>query len=252
MPRDLVTAQAELTEAQAALATLNERVRSGDDDVTPVQLANQRELISFAELRVEAAQRTETRLREEERAALAASAKQAAEALINGAGMDDIASAARTAADAIAHVASLARARNGQIAEIGTTLAQLDNDIAAATDAKQSPGPWASRKYGVWGDRQRVIVDGLGNATELEVGRLTMLAIVAGLGPTDEGLRAQTQHANSFHGLRNTVVRGLLEQYPQLADAFAVTPEEYAAASTRGRYELSEQGRRPLPEAVEG
>jgi hypothetical protein len=250
MPRDLPTAQAELAEAKAALEALQERVRDGDQDVTPEQLATQRELISFAELRVEAAQRTETRFREEEWAALGAATKKAAGQLIAGAGMDEVADAARAAADAIAHLAALAQARNGQIEEIGTTLARLDNDLAAATDAEQNSGPWASRRYGVWGDRSRVVVDGLGNASALDIGRLTMLAIVAGLGSTDEGLRAQTQHGNSFHGLRNMTIRELLKQYPQLTDAFAVTPEQFAAASTRGRYELSEQGRHPTPQGV--
>jgi hypothetical protein len=251
MPRDLATAQAELDDARAVLATLEEQVREGGD-VTPKQLAEQRELISFAELRVEAAKRTETRFRENERAALAASAKQAAEQLIAGAGLDDIAQATRTAADAIAQLSALAQARNGQIAEIGTTLSRLDDDLATATDAEENAGPFASRKYGVWGDRQRVVVDGVGRVPVLDVGALTMTAVVAGLGVSPEGLAAQKQHADRFHGLRDQVMRELLEQYPQLAEALAVTREEFAAADVRGRYTLTQQGRRPLPEAVEG
>lgn len=249
MPRDLATAQAELAEAQDALETLQERVRDGDAEVTPEQLATQRELITFAELRVEAAQRTETRIREEERAALGAAAKEAAEALITGPGMDDIAAATRAVADALTNLAALAHGRNAQIVEVGTRLVQLDEDLKAAGVVT---GPWGSKRYGVWGDRSRLIIDGVGHAPRLDVGALSVAAVVAGLGVTPEGRQAQTEHAEQFHGLPNQVVRRLLEAYPQIAEALRVSPEEYAAADTRGRYALSEQGRRPLAEAVEG
>ncbi|WP_405677289.1 hypothetical protein OG292_22440 [Streptomyces sp. NBC_01511] len=251
MPHDIVTtAQHEAAEARATLDSLTERVKAGDPNVTPSQLATQRELIAFAELRVEAAERKEAQYREDERAALGAAAKTAATELITGPGMDTIAEATKAAADAIAALAALAYERNDAIAEIGTTLARLDNDLATATDAPQNEGPWASRKYGVWGNRNRVVVDSVGRAPALEVGKLTVLAVIAGLGSTDQGQRAQTQHREAFHGLRNLVVHGLLEQYPQFAEEFRATPEEFAAASVRGRYDLAEQGRRPVADVV--
>ncbi|MEU3413748.1 hypothetical protein ABZ760_21175 [Streptomyces sp. NPDC006658] len=247
MPRDLATAQAELDEARATLATLQEQVREGDDTVTAQQLADQRELIAFAELRVEAAQRTETRIREDQRAALGAAAKQAAEHLISGAGMDEIADATRAAVDALAHLAALANKRNAQIAEIGARLLQLDNDLQAAGEVS---GPWGSKRYGVWGDRTRVVVPGVGDVVPIEVGALTVTAVVAGLGATPEGRQAQTEHAQRFHGMRDQVVRSLLDRHTQLADVLRVSGEEFAAADARGRYELSEQGRRPAAEEV--
>lgn len=252
MPRDLTTAQTELAEARTALETLTEQVRDGDQDVTPQQLAAQRELIAFAELRVEAAERTEARYREDERAALAAAAKQATEQLITGSGMDEIAAATKAAADAIAALSALAYARNEKIAEIGTSLARLDTDIATATDGPRDEGPWASRRYGVWGDRTAVAVPGVGVAPRLDVGVLAAAAVVAGLGTSPEGREAQTRHVGAFNGLRNQVVCNLLEQYPQLAEALRATPGEFKAADTKGRYDLTEQGRRPLIEGSEG
>ena len=251
MPRDLnlATAQTELAEARTALDTLTERVREGDQDVTPEQLATQRELISFAELRVEAAQRTEIRIREEERAALAAAAKQAAEQLIAGSGMDEIAAAERAAVDAIAHLAALAHARNARIAEIGTTIVNLEDAMEVAGHGK---APGNMRHYGVWGGRDRLVVLNVGRVSALDVGALTTAAVVAGLGVDPVGRDAQKRHMNAFHGLRDQVVHNLLEAYPQLAEVLRVSAEQFAAADTKGRYDLVAQGRRPLPEAVEG
>ena len=248
MPRDLATAQAELAEAEAALEALKERVRDGDESIGPEQLSAQRELIGFANLRIEAAQRTETHIRES-LDPRGAAAKEAAEQLIAGAGMDDIAAATRAAVDALANLAALAYQRNARIAEVGAQLVQLDDDLAHAGLAD---GPTGSRRYGVYGDRKHIVVPGVGRVSALEVGALTMTAVVAGLGVSPEGREAQTQHAGRFHGLRDQVIRGLLEQYPQLSKALVVTPEEFAATDQRGRALLTEQGRRPAPEAVEG
>ncbi|OQD52734.1 hypothetical protein BM536_031995 [Streptomyces phaeoluteigriseus] len=247
MPRDLATAQAELDTARATLATLQEQVRDGSPDVTPQQLADQRELIAFAELRVEAAQRTETRIRDEERAALGAAAKRAAVQLIEGDGMDAVAAAERAAVDALAHLASVAYARNARIAEVGTMVVRLDGDLEVAGAGK---APGNTRRYGIWGDRGHVVVQGVGSVSLLDVGALTTTAVVAGLGVDPVGRDAQTRHMTTFHGLRDQVVHGLLEAYPQLAEVLHVTPEEFAAADERGRYLLTLQGRRPVAQEV--
>lgn len=56
-PPEVAQAEAEAREADALLAALEERVRDGDTEVTPQQLAEQRELGRFARLRAEAARR---------------------------------------------------------------------------------------------------------------------------------------------------------------------------------------------------
>ncbi|MGA5371415.1 hypothetical protein ACPCSD_10090 [Streptomyces griseoincarnatus] len=218
MPRDLKTAQRELDDARAVLAALEEQVRDGGD-VTPKQLADQRELIAFAELRVEAAQRTETRLREEERAALADSARQAAVQLIDGPGMDAIAAATATAVDALTSLAALVYERNERIAEVGQTLTQLDQDMRANGAAE---GPWGTRRYGVWGDHSRVAVPGTGAADRLDAGRLTTAVVVAGLGESPQGREAQTRHMHEFNGMRAQMIANLVEAHPQLAEALGV------------------------------
>ncbi|MEU3222645.1 hypothetical protein ABZ695_05730 [Streptomyces sp. NPDC006976] len=54
---DVATAVQEADEAAALAAALEERVRNGDDTVTPEQIANARELGTFAQLRADATRR---------------------------------------------------------------------------------------------------------------------------------------------------------------------------------------------------
>ncbi|MEU8535463.1 hypothetical protein [Streptomyces parvulus] len=236
----MATAQAELDDARATLATLEEQVRDGDD-VTPQQLSAQRELISFAELRVEAAQRTEARMREDERAELAGTAKTAATDLLTGDSADALAAAAKTAADALATLAGLAFEWNAKVEEIGTTLAGIDADLTIQFDAE----PWGSKRYGIWGARDRVSVPGVGMATQMDVGALTVTVLLAGLTGTPESRAALDQHGHRFTGLRNLTARGFLEAFPAVAEALRATPQELAAADQRSRVDILEQGRGP-------
>lgn len=244
MPRDLKTAQAELDEARATLATLEEQVREGDD-VTPQQLSGQRELIAFAELRVEAAERTETRLQEEERAALATKAKAAAESLIAGEGIDAIAEATRVAADALSSLAALAYQRNARIAEVGSSIEQVRDQLEVAGAAP--PTPLDMRQYGVWGGRDHVVVGGVGRVSKLNVGTLAMAVVVAGLGGHLEGREAQANLMHEFNGLRDQAVGNLLVAYPELGEVLRVQREHWEAADERERALISTQRRRPHP-----
>lgn len=136
--------------------------------------------------------------------------------------------------------------RNAQINEVGTTLVHLDEDLRASGAATD---PWASKRYGgVWGDRQAVMVDGVGRAPAVNLGSLTVAAVVAGLGVSPEGRAAQDQHMHRFHGLRNAVVRQTVESHPAMADALRAPLEELDGADQRGRAMLAEQGRRPEPQ----
>ncbi|MFI1726898.1 hypothetical protein [Streptomyces sp. NPDC020489] len=246
MPHDLATAQAELVEAKAALETLTERVANGDEDVTPAQLQAQKELISFAELRVEAAQRTAARMREDERVSLANAAKTAATGLINGTGMDDIADALGTAVTALSALAGLVEARNAELDEVAVSLADLDDDLKVS----QAADVWASRRYGIWGDRTRVNVDGVGKADRLDLGDLTVAVVLAALTGTANGREAITRHRQRVAGLPNLAVRKLVDDIPEFAAELRVSSQQFAAADARGKADISEQGRRPLPEAA--
>jgi hypothetical protein len=64
----VAAATQEAEQAEQQLASLEERVRDGDDTITPAQLAEQRELGRFARLRVDAARRQAERRQEQDRA----------------------------------------------------------------------------------------------------------------------------------------------------------------------------------------
>ncbi|MEU2251159.1 hypothetical protein [Streptomyces sp. NPDC019224] len=72
---DVATAVQEADEAAALAAALEERVRNGDDTVTPEQIANARELGTFAQLRAEATRRKAENAKREARLADLASLK---------------------------------------------------------------------------------------------------------------------------------------------------------------------------------
>lgn len=246
MPPEIVTvadAERAAREAQDLVAALEDRVREGDAEVTPAKLAEHRELAAFAQLRVEAAQRTQTRVQEEERAALGAAAKDAAEELITGAGPGEIAEAMRAAVNALAALAALVHERNARISEVGRSLAQLDEDVKRAGLTED---PWGSQRYGVWGARDRLVVPGVGDAHRVDLGDLTVTAVVCGLGVSAEGREAQTRAMHAFHGLRVQGVANLLQKFPWLSDALRASQEEFEAADQTGRAMLTNQGRHPV------
>jgi hypothetical protein len=75
-PADAVAAaEQEAAQAEQQFATLEERVREGDDTVTPAALTEQREAGRFARLRVEAARRKAVRQQQEEAARQQAAAR---------------------------------------------------------------------------------------------------------------------------------------------------------------------------------
>ena len=88
----VAAAEQEAAATEQQLATLEERVRDGDDAVTPAQLTEQRELGRFARLRVDAAHRKAVRQQAEERTKqhAAAAAQVRAEVADDANGTDHI------------------------------------------------------------------------------------------------------------------------------------------------------------------
>jgi len=244
MQRDdtLKAAEQEAAEAQQAAEQLAERVRQGDPDVTPQQLAAQQQLADFAKLRVEAAKRRADRLQEDERIALADAARTAAEHLLGEDGSADIVAATKAAADAVAELRRVVDARNARVAEVGRSLARLDGDLQQHLGIT---GVFPSRgRYGVWGDASVVVVQGLGRVDQLSAGEVAAAALIVGLGEDNTG---QWNRAYGLiGGLAGQAVKVVGERVPGLADAWRHTPEAYAALPTADRYQAMVQGRIPL------
>ncbi|MFI6471503.1 hypothetical protein ACIBL5_14815 [Streptomyces sp. NPDC050516] len=174
-------AEQEASEAEQLLAALEERVRDGDDAVTPTQLADARELGRFAKLRAEAARR------KAERTAQAAADKQRAAHLAQataitapGGPLDAGALAVQYAAarDAVRAFVAASEAYNAAITEAAELLAAAD-----VPDSANLPHP----EVGVmarWGTKAIRLADG------------------TSLYPTGTGLRLAVLLADLDHEIR--------------------------------------------------
>ncbi|MGY3202667.1 hypothetical protein [Streptomyces sp. TE5632] len=126
-PPEVVHAEAEAREADDLLAALEERVRDGDDKVTPQQLTEQRELGRFARLRAEAArrkaERTAAAAKEKRRQTLTADALALAEERADRAPVVDAYERARAA---LVDVLTMADAHDQAVTEAARMLRQAE------------------------------------------------------------------------------------------------------------------------------
>jgi hypothetical protein len=149
----VAAAEQEATEAEALAAALEERVREGDDSVTPEQVASQRELGRFARLRVEAARRKAARAAEAARldkcTALAAEINAYAEN--SGQKFADL---LRTAEDAVRAFVAAVDERNENIHRWGATAAEL------SVPMHQSPLPPGKEHAGLGRGDHKALISG--------------------------------------------------------------------------------------------
>ncbi|MGW0774553.1 hypothetical protein ACWD01_13080 [Streptomyces sp. NPDC002835] len=243
MQPDLIaTAQRELADAQQVLAALQERVREGDTDITPDQLAAQRELIGFAELRVEAAHRKHAAETTADRERRAQAAAQAGRDLLAADDTQPIIDAVRAAADALRHLVKVAADRNAAIGDAAQDLVAINAELKNATADDHS---WPIDQFGVRAmtSPASVIVLGEGSTRAVYPGRLAAAALHLAL----TGDKPEQEHARKFmSGLPNQVIARIGEDIPGLADALRLTPEEWEAATPEQRRELTAQERRPV------
>ncbi|MFF9215503.1 hypothetical protein [Streptomyces viridosporus] len=98
--------------AADVLAELEERVRSGDETVTPEEVEHARGLARFAELRKVAAERRAAAEREQQQAAAREQALAEARAILAEVTDDDVTAAVEAAGEAMARLRAVVRARN--------------------------------------------------------------------------------------------------------------------------------------------
>jgi hypothetical protein len=122
--RIVATAEDEAREAAALAQALEERVKDGDEDISPAELENARQLGGFARLRTEAAQRKAERAREAERQRQLAALKAE---MTERPGMDRkrLAELLRTAQAALDDFATTAAEHNAQVREWRTRMQAL-------------------------------------------------------------------------------------------------------------------------------
>ncbi|MFH9038973.1 hypothetical protein ACH4FA_06355 [Streptomyces sp. NPDC017966] len=244
MPLDLVTAQQQLDDARATLATLQEQVRDGDASVTPEQLADQRHLIEYAQLRVTAAQRAE---QEAAAAALDARARATGDRVYDLVTTDSTApltDAVRAVIDAVTALVQAADKREATIREVAAEATNMNGELGAG------PGNhWPTRRYGYMAQvTPPVSVSTIeeGTARAVPAGELLGVALAAALVDRADVRQQAAQTASAIPEAVAHSIAGV----PGLAAALRYTPEEWQTLDERARYEASAQGRRPVAEGA--
>lgn len=215
----LSAVEQEKTEAEQLTAALAERVREGDPEVSPQQLAEARQLADFAELRITAAQRKLAAAEEADRQARARQLAEDAHRLADGDEHGVLADAIRHMAEAVNALVDLAHTRNNDIHSISNRVRDLDYEFGQAG----APGDLALR-HGVARHPEGVIVTGEPMVARLSPAELLAAAVrlATGQSRVTEGELIQ-----AFSGPDGTLAR-VLKAMPALADEWRYSPEEWA------------------------
>lgn len=110
----VAAAETEVAEAERLVATLEERVREGDEDVTPEEIATAREMGRFARLRAEAAARKARKTKEAARLAACEDLRHEIEQYATGTGTE-LAGLLQAAQDAVTAFVHAVDSRNVQV-----------------------------------------------------------------------------------------------------------------------------------------
>ncbi|MER6484105.1 hypothetical protein ABT264_11255 [Streptomyces virginiae] len=242
----LETARTEAAEAHDTVEALAERVRDGDDRVTPEELAGQRSLAELAGLRVEAAERKLATAIEADRHARCTQAAQAARDLLRADDTAPVVEAVTAIRAGLAQLVEAVNARNARIEAVGGNLDALNAELAQAAGTLGMRGSWPLfDQYQVRGDRNHIAARdpkaGGRSATALSAIDLACAAVATVLYSDPNTMR----YGDRLR-IPSSLVRQLGEDVPGLADAWRATPEEWAALHTTGHTRGSEQGRSPF------
>ncbi|TDT95331.1 hypothetical protein EDD99_7156 [Streptomyces sp. 846.5] len=233
----IATARAEKADAEQLAAALEERVRAGQDDITPQQLASAHETARFAALRITAAERRLTAALEADLHARTAEQAERARKLA-AEPTDDLVDAFTAAADAISHLGRLAAERHDRIREVGFALRDIEGELNEAG----VPG-LARVRHGVHSNVNVLhLADQPHPLTAVRPAVLVAAAAFAAAGltmPADIGELAQELTAGQ------AIVRRAIAELPQLAAPLTLTTAEWDALDYAGHENANQQGRKP-------
>ncbi|WP_406321916.1 hypothetical protein [Streptomyces sp. NBC_01637] len=238
----LATAEAEKTEAEELAAALADKVRAGDDTVTPKDLTAARELAEFAELRITAAHRKLGAAEEADRTARAEEVAKDVRRLVE---QDDAEFAAklRNAVDANFELHAAAVDRRDRIADMGMRAAYVvDEHVRHGGTVEE-----AVQRYGVNGSRTDVFSyrpTRLGvHATEPG----NVLAAALALALPDHHAEAAVRECLTNLPTRVATVFG---EIPAAREAFTVGADQLATMTVEERSRAHQLYR--VEQAVEG
>ncbi|MET7711010.1 hypothetical protein [Streptomyces sp. NPDC005407] len=151
----LAAAKQEKTEAQQLGGALAERVRSGDPEVTPKQLAEAKQLAEFADLRITAAQRKLAEAEEADRRARAEEVAAEARDIATDDDLNELAPHVKAVVDAVAALTAVAAARDNRIRKAGYALRHINRELS---DLDPTTNLVMRTRYGIDGDPQKITV----------------------------------------------------------------------------------------------
>ncbi|MGW2584531.1 hypothetical protein ACWCYZ_24930 [Streptomyces virginiae] len=243
----LETARTEAEQARGLVAALTERVRDGDDDVTGAEINAQRQLAELAELRVTGAERKLDAALKADRHARCTEAVQKARALLEADDVRPVVEAVATIRMAVAQLADAVNARNAAIADAGSRLENLNEELAREAGTQGQPGWPLFDQYRARGNRVHVLVDDP-KAARRSATSLSTIDLACAALSTVLYSDPNTMHYAERLRMPHSLVRQLGEDVPGLADAWRATAEEWAALHSTGHTRGSEQGRAPRRE----
>lgn len=238
----VTTAQREASEARATLDSLTERVKAGDPNVTASQLATQRELIEFAELRVTAAERKEAEQAAADLDARAKAVGERARALVAEDSTEDLVAAAGDVLEAAMRLLAVSAERDETIHQVAGEGVAINDQLKRGSD-----DVWPSRDYGFMAQNfppVGVTAVGLGRAESIHAGAVLGALLAAALAGQGEAQR----RAGEILGLPAETTKRVLDGVPGLVAALRYDREAWDRLPEKVRNEAARQGRRPIPE----
>lgn len=208
-------AEREANLAKELLDTLEGRVREGDPDVTPAQLAESRELARFAELRIEAAQQRAAAARKDAFDERGRALREQAERMA-GAGDAELAALFADAVAALARLVRVAGERRDVVREFGRAVAALASD--AGTDWRA-----ARERWGVQADHDTVIVSG---EVPVRVRSVTPVDVASAV----VEIALDRYDRNEVLAVQRT--GAVVERLPAVVDKLSMSPREVTAVRT--------------------
>ncbi|MFE7237916.1 hypothetical protein [Streptomyces sp. NPDC057580] len=210
----LAAAEAEKTEAEELAAAVAEKVRAGDDTVTPKDLTAARELAEFADLRITAARRKLATAEEADRHARAEAVAADVRALVENDDPDDIAAKTAAAVDALAALHAATEARRLRVLEMAGRVHPIANELEVAGF---HPVTELRKRYAIGADHDSVAIYNPEPLGTVAVAPALAIAAAVGIAVRDNGEQAKISDQMSYLSSR---VEAFVRQVPALRAIF--------------------------------
>ncbi|MFI8106284.1 hypothetical protein [Streptomyces sp. NPDC086023] len=237
----LEQARTETGEARALAEALAERVRSGDAEVTPHELAEAQQLAEFAALRITAAERKHRAALAVDRDARGHAVAADARALADRDDAQGVAAAVRDVAEAVARLVHLADTRQDRVRAVGSAVEALAVELAAEHPDRRALGRHMRDRYKVTGDPTTVTVHEP-YARIRAVHTADLIAAAVALGLPDLSLLPAVHE--SLQGAEAAATRAM-DAVPAVAADWRLTPSDWQALDPAARHRAERLGLAP-------